>query len=62
MKKNCFLCKRIFDCEQNTDTCWCKDIMIEKDVLNSISMEGTDCLCKICLSQISSNKIEEKSR
>ncbi|TSA18589.1 MAG: hypothetical protein D4R72_01770 [Nitrosopumilales archaeon] len=53
LQKKCFRCKRTFNCEENVNTCWCKDLKITPEVLNSIKIECNDCLCESCLSQLS---------
>jgi cysteine-rich CWC protein len=48
-QKKCSACGQLFDCGAPDAGCWCEDVKLTAEALESLRMRYADCLCSRCL-------------
>lgn len=55
----CESCGESFSCGSKTGKCWCFDIEIGEEALAGLKMKYNNCLCIICLQNLSQSDIRK---
>lgn len=53
--KKCSKCQQPFECTNDKLGCWCEDLYIKLEVLNSLQKVYNNCLCINCLNKFTEN-------
>lgn len=49
--KVCSKCNQSFECQNETNGCWCEGLFLSIDTLNELKQQYDNCLCPTCLKE-----------
>ncbi len=59
--KNCAACEVGFLCGAPAAGCWCEDVVVAAEVLDTLRTRYADCLCRRCLVAAASATVAESA-
>lgn len=54
--KVCSMCGETFGCGARLDGCWCTDVTVSQETVDSLKADYDDCLCPKCLGSLAAKE------